>query len=175
MESLEKPSAATTNDTAASPQDGTDQANPYAAPETAIAPVVRKAYSLGQIVCGTFFGSLFCTAWMLRNNYKAFGKDAQATKAFWVVSAAGLIVTLISMMLPGVLWGTIFSLISLFIVSNWFTSHMQRDFKQYTRKKGRRCSNWWTLGLILLTLMVVIAIAMAFAIVCELMGIELPD
>lgn len=171
-----EPAAAAAPDPYAPPQDGAGQANPYAAPQvTALAPRVRKVYSLGQLVCGTFFGSLFCTAWMLRNNYKAFGKEAQATWAFWLVSATALLLMLVAMMLPGPFWGTIFSLISLFVVSNWFTSHMQRDFNLYTRKKGRRCSHWWALGVILLTLLVVLTVAFLVGAACELLGIPLPE
>lgn len=152
------------------------EANPYAAPEsTALVAAERKVYTLGHMVCGTFFASLFCTAWMIRNNYKAFGKDIQATKAFWLVSAAALILMIISMVLPGWFWGIIFSLISLFIVSNWFTSHMQRDFNTYIRKKGRRHSHWWAFGVILLTFFMVFAFAIAIGASCELMGIDLPE
>lgn len=151
-----------------------DVANPYAAPEVA-ATIERQAYSLGQVVCGTFFGSLFCTAFMVRNNYKAFGKDSAATKAFWILFVCGIAVTVVSMFIPGNFGGTILALISLFVMSNWYTSHMQRDFNAYTRTKGRRISNWWVFGLIMLCLVCLMGAAMAVAVGLQMMGITLAE
>jgi uncharacterized BrkB/YihY/UPF0761 family membrane protein len=79
------------------------------------------------------------------------------------------------MFIPGNFGGTIVALVSLFVMSNWYTSHMQRDFKVYTRTKGRRVSNWWVFGLILLCLVCLMGAAMAIAIVFHMAGVNLAD
>lgn len=148
--------------------------DPYAPPE---APIVaeRKAYSLGQVLCGTFFGSLFCTAVMIRSNLLAFGRPREARLCFGVVLATAILVTAGNLLLPGRGFTLLATIASLAGVSSWYQRRLAAPYAAHVAGGGPRISWWWVVALILLCTALLLAVGVGVMLAADALGHPLPD
>jgi len=152
-----------------------DDNNPYSRndSETAISKI--KVFSHIQVMVAMFCGTLFCSAFMVERNYKAFGDPITARKAFWITIAIAVVVTAVSVSLPGYRYSTMISFGVLYGIGEFYKKNMKEQYNKYITDGGQKEGNWKLFGMIILTVIVVMAILIGALIGLEEIGIETPE
>ena len=148
--------------------------NPYRAPRAALddvpaPPVHARLYSPLQAGWGSFFGGPFAAIHMVRANYIALGRHADAQRALVRGLAVLVAVLLLVMLLPGKAGSTIYA--ALGIGANRIVA--QRQATKAAIEADPRLgfqSTWRVVGLVPIALILILLMALAFVAGLELLG-----
>ena len=149
--------------------------NPFQPPERDAAALPTHQYSHGQMMCATFFSSILATGFMLAKNWSAAGDRRRGRRALFTCLGLGLLVLVASVLLPTRVAGFAFTVASMVGVSRYFTANLSQPYRTCERNGVRRHSHWRVLGLILISLAAILAMAIGIGIAADACGLEIPD
>jgi hypothetical protein len=145
------------------------QQNPFAPPselaDVRDAPAKTSAkftgvrvYSPNQVLGATFLGSPIASAWLMAENFVAFGNTSAARKAWlWGVVATAAILGLSTLVPDGVPTSPV-AIAYAFVAKHLAEKYQARDIATVLTGGGSHYSSWRAAGLGLLSLLVVLIV-----------------
>ncbi len=131
-----------------------------------------KLFSAGQIMAGTFFGSIFAGGYMLAENYTRLN-DAKKADSRLLRSILYYLLCVFSavalMKLPSGPWLAV-GIGFIFVYKSEFKREQEKGYSEYLAHGGGQCSNWLVAAICALNLVAYFSIAIIAAFVLELAG-----
>lgn len=155
--------------------------NPYAPPRAAVAdavaevpselPIETRVYSVNQIATATFLASAIAGGWLIATNFKAMGLQDQARQAIgWGILGTILIIGA-AILLPDKVPNFVVPLATAIGLRAWADTRFGKLLAQHRAAGGSQFSWWRVVGLILLFVAIVFAVAFAVVMLLYLFGL----
>lgn len=154
----------------------TPQENPFQTPTAVLqdGPAVATGeplYRLAAVGIATFFGTPVAGAWVIAQNLKRLGRQAQVRNA-WITGIGALIaIFLLGMFLPDSVPATPINIAAVFGMYHYAKQHTGAAVEQHAAQGGQFASNWRAFGVSLLFLLAVMAVVFGGAFVLALFGL----
>lgn len=140
--------------------------NPYEVGEALSGAQERRPdeipmFSSGQVILTALLGGPLGPSWLMMSNFTQMGFPDKARKTMWIGILGTLVLLAISMMLPENMPGMIPTLAIVFGYAQWFNKTQAETFQ----RSGVRKSWWLTVGLSILSMIIVLGVAIAMLFV----------
>ena len=133
---------------------------------------MKKFFSIHELDIGTFFGGPLLGFYILSQNYKKLGKDKMAANFIGYGFIFLIILLLLSMFVPVIQKGGILIMVALiFILRGYYKKHQLPEINKIPKEKRTVESGWKVFGLILLSTLITIVIAIGLGFALSSLGI----
>ncbi|MBB4864675.1 hypothetical protein HNP46_003546 [Pseudomonas nitritireducens] len=154
----------------------TPQENPFQTPTAVLqdGPAVATGeplYRLAAVVIATLFGTPVAGAWVIAQNLKRLGRDAQVRNAWITGIGVFAAILLAALLLPESVPATPFNIAAVIVMHRYAKQIIGDAVEQHAAQGGQFASNWRALGVSLLILAAVMAVVFGSAFVLALLGL----
>jgi len=131
----------------------------------------KVLYTPRQIYAASFLGSPLCAAWFLRKNFLATSNPGLASKTTWRAIVLTTALLVVGYFLPERFPNFVLPLLYSFLIYQYALSIFGKPVKDHLDRGGTKGSWWEVLGVSIVSLIAIFAVAIVVLYALDLFGL----